>query len=361
MSNIRRAMAKSVVNKLETRATISRYVVQLSIDPHELLQVCSSLGNQFLSGPMEDMELLFHIACCQILQEMLGEEHMLLSEQASREDVVQEQDAYSGFFTITGRVSRTYLAEHVIYSKTFICINPKCNNRNCLHFTPSATRNRVIKRTEDDGFMETGSSATLLPIDLVCSHCNMEMPESVIDRVYTVQQKIVVDCLNAAQGDGCFINQIRATLKDDLVNTAALGDSIQLLGRLSRSVVHKTEEAYLHGIEIEVNNILNVPNTSNACLPESIESILRSNMSPWNTSQAVVDLLDHITPRDTYRKLKLALLLRQVDFKAQELDFSGMHSNQIFAIVALSPSKIKNAHLARNQDTPGFDVQSMCL
>ena len=65
----------------KTRATISRYVVRLSVDPHELLQVCSGLGNQFLSGPKEDMEHLFHTACCQILQEMLGEENMLLSEQ----------------------------------------------------------------------------------------------------------------------------------------------------------------------------------------------------------------------------------------------------------------------------------------
>ncbi|KAF9965125.1 hypothetical protein BGZ70_005374 [Mortierella alpina] len=103
----------------------------------------------------------------------------------SREDIAEEQDAYSGYVTLTGRVSRISLVEHVIYSQTFICTNPKCNNRNCLHFTPSATRNRVIKRTEDEGFMETGSSATLLPIDLICSHCNMEMPESVIDRVYS--------------------------------------------------------------------------------------------------------------------------------------------------------------------------------
>ncbi|CAO3567595.1 unnamed protein product [Mortierella alpina] len=291
LSSIRRAMVESVTIKLETRATISRYVVRLSVDPHELLQ---------------------------ILQEMLGEENMLLSEQVrvqirimylpsafqechlhsfssaleiSREDIAEEQDAYSGYLTLTGRVSKISLVEHVIYSQTFICTNPKCNNRNCLHFTPSAARNRVIKRTEDEGFMETGSTATLLPIDLICSHCNMEMPESVIDRVYSAQQKIALDCLHATRAEGCFVNQMEATLRDDLVNTAALGESIQLLGRLSRSLVQKPEGRYLHGIEIDVNNVLKIPDPNRTRLPESIESILSASMSPWNTSQAIVDLL----------------------------------------------------------------------
>ncbi|KAF9984761.1 hypothetical protein BGZ75_003691 [Mortierella antarctica] len=208
--------------------------------------------------------------------------------EISREDIAEEQDAYSGFLTLTGRVSKTFLAEHVIYSQTFICTNPKCNNRNRLHFTPSATRNRVIKRTEDEGFMETGSSATLLPIDLVCSHCNMKMPESVIDRVYS-----------------------GAILKDDLVNTVALGESVQLLGTLSRSVVQMTEGMYLHGIEIEVNNVLKVSDPIDTCLPDSIESILRCE-------ELTRIFSDYITPKDTYRKLKLALLLSAVSIEEQD-------------------------------------------
>ncbi|KAF9291566.1 Minichromosome maintenance domain-containing protein 2 [Mortierella alpina] len=329
-------MAESVINKLKAKATISRYVIKLNVDPHEVLQACSSLGNQLLSGPVEEAELLFHTACCQIVQEMLGEENMLLWEQLriqirvmylpsafqechlhsiasaleiSREDIAEGQDAYSGFLTMAGRVSKIFLAEYIIYSQTFICTNPKCYNRNCLHFTPSATRKRVIKRTEDDGFMETGSSATLLPIDLICSHCNMEMPESVIDRVYTEQQKIVLDCLNAARAEGCFVNQIEATLK---------GESIQLLGRLSRSMVQKAEGTYLHGIRVEVNNVLKVSSPEDIGVPKPIESILRSNMSPWNTSQAIVDLLDYITPGNAYRKLKLALLLSAVSIEDRD-------------------------------------------
>lgn len=122
---------------------------------------------------MEEVELLFHTACCQIVQEMLGEENMLLWEQLriqirvmylpsafqeyvskkcwvpsefcsgsfgsieglainrwflsrchlrsiasaleiSREDIAEGQDAYSGFLTMAGRVSKIFLAEYVM-------------------------------------------------------------------------------------------------------------------------------------------------------------------------------------------------------------------------------------------------------
>ncbi|KAF9573688.1 hypothetical protein EC968_008204 [Mortierella alpina] len=316
MSSLKRAMAESVTNKVKgDNLTLFCPVERRS--PRVIagmLQFRESASR----GPVGGHGV--PIPC-----RLLSAPFRTSALEMSREDIAEEQDAYSGFLTLAGRVSKVFLTEHVLYSQTFICINPKCCNRNCLHFMPSATRNRVIKRTEDEGFMETGSSATLLPIDLVCSHCNMEMPESVIDRVYSVQQKIVLDCLNATRAEGCFVNQIGATLKDfgteqpidttdDLVNTAALGESIQLLGRLSRTVVQKSEGSYLHGIELKVNNVLKLPD-GNTRLPESIESILRSNMSPWNTSQAIVSLLDYIIPKDVYRKLKLALLLSAVSIE----------------------------------------------
>lgn len=62
---------------------------------------------------------------------------------------------------------------------------------------------------------------------------------------------------------------------DDLVNTVALGESIQLLGRLSRSMVQKAEGTYLHGIRVEVNNVLKVSSPEDIGVPKPIESILR--------------------------------------------------------------------------------------
>ncbi|KAG0210302.1 hypothetical protein BGX28_009458 [Mortierella sp. GBA30] len=81
MSDIRQAVVESIVNKAKTGARISRYVIRLKIDPSELLQACSTLGNQFLAGSTRLTELLFHLVCCQILQDYLGEENVLLSEQ----------------------------------------------------------------------------------------------------------------------------------------------------------------------------------------------------------------------------------------------------------------------------------------
>ena len=52
------------------------------------------------------------------------------------------------------------------------------NRRRLVEFTtePASVSNTVnIRYTH---------SATLLKIDLICSHCALEMPESVLDRVY---------------------------------------------------------------------------------------------------------------------------------------------------------------------------------
>ncbi|KAG0210301.1 hypothetical protein BGX28_009457 [Mortierella sp. GBA30] len=111
------------------------------------------------------------------------------------------------------------------------------------------------------------------------------------------QQKIVVECLDTLRAEGCFINQIGATLKDDLVNTVSLGEDIKLLGRLSRSepIPGKTQESYMHDIDIEVNNVIRIgaPNSASNLMhvPGHISKILNSNMSAWNTSQAIVDLV----------------------------------------------------------------------
>ncbi|KAK3819891.1 MAG: hypothetical protein J3Q66DRAFT_438993 [Benniella sp.] len=332
MSSVQNAMKESVASKAQLSAMISRYVIRLGVDPVELLHYNPGLGNQLLSD-LDSVLPDIHLVCCQIMQQRLGEEKALLAEQlrlsirishipsvfqechlsslalafeSTREDTVRNSNNYNGFVTVSGRVSGVSLTEHVIYSQTFKCGNPKCNNRNYLHYTPSASHNRVIKRAEDDGFMETGTNATLLMIDLLCSHCDEEMPESVLDRVY-------INCTSASQGEGCFINQITVTLEDDLANTVALGEHVRLLGKISRVFAEEDRLRYNHGIRFEVNNILREPDCRQARVPDAIAALIYRNTSAWNTSQSIIDLLDGIAPKHVvYRRLKLALLLSAV-------------------------------------------------
>ncbi|KAK3822570.1 MAG: hypothetical protein J3R72DRAFT_497163 [Linnemannia gamsii] len=335
MTDIRRAITESNTTKVETGGSISRYVIRVNIDPIELLQTCSSLGNQFLCD-IESIESDVHLICCQILQQFMSlDDHSLLAEQVrlclrlkylppsfqechlptiasslllSREDIAQDMNSYSGFVALSGRVTSLSLTEHIM---------------NYLHFTPSAPHHRVIKRTEDDGFMETGTDATLLNIDLQCCHCNSEMPESVLDRVYMKQQKISVECLNTQKAQGCFVNLMEFLLQDDLADTASLGDHIQLIGRLHRSFPGENQDKYQHGVVMNVNNVFLLPRHRDPeTLPRTIEAIITSDMSPWNTSQAIVDLLDGIVPSSIYRKLKLALLLSESKNPVMEKDAS---------------------------------------
>ncbi|KAF9999186.1 hypothetical protein BGZ79_007190 [Entomortierella chlamydospora] len=197
MSDIRRAVVESIA--ISKEVTISRYTIRLRIDPIELLQFCSGLGNQLLSD-LESVKPAFHNVCCQILQQILGYDNAPLADwvrlslrllylpgafqechlpkiasalELSREDIVNDDHGYGGFFAISGRISGVSLAEYEIYSQTFKCNNPRCNNKNKLHYTPSTSQYRVVKSTEGDGFMETATS-----------HCALSMPESVMDRVY---------------------------------------------------------------------------------------------------------------------------------------------------------------------------------
>ncbi|KAG0327513.1 hypothetical protein BGZ99_007471 [Dissophora globulifera] len=338
-------MAESMVNRLQTGATIGRYFIRFYIDPIDLLQCCSSLGNDYLNDP-DSLSMDFHLVSCQILQQMLGKDGTLLVEQ------------------VRLRMRIKYLPSAFLeYSQTFKCNNPRCHNQNYLHYTPSAPWNRVIKRTEDDGFMETGTSAALLNIDLICSHCDLQMSESVLDRVFTKQQTITLECYYTPLVNGCFTNQISAVLKDDLTNTAVLGENIILLGTLSRGFPDKHLDYCSHGVQIEVNNIIRESPSDSPALANPILEIIQRNMSAWNTTQAMIDLLDAIAPRDVYRKLKLALLLSAVSIAEDSIESGHITAerNQIrpsvhvlFGILQ-KPSKTKSgdikAHLlsaARN-------------
>ncbi|KAF9914736.1 hypothetical protein BX616_007664 [Lobosporangium transversale] len=309
MSDIRRAIVESVKTKAELGATISRFVIRLKIDPIELLDFCSSLGNDFLTDP-DSIEPIFHLICWQILQQILGDNYPLLSEQVhlcmrlehlpkafqkcnlssittaleqTRDNIGYDNNSFNGFVAVTGIITSIFLVEYVIFSQTFKCQNPKCNNRNHLHYSPYSKEYRVIKRTADDGFMETGTNATLLQIDLACSHCGKTMPESVPDRVYIRHQTISLDCLGAKESGGCFTNQITTLLKDDLAETVSLGETVQIVGRISRTGPKETE-TYVHGVHFEVNNIFRVADQGPAGIPDRFATIINMVNNSYDTA-----------------------------------------------------------------------------
>ncbi|KAF9113604.1 Minichromosome maintenance domain-containing protein 2 [Mortierella sp. AM989] len=251
MSDIRRSMAESIASLKESKATIPRYVIRLKIDPIELLQLCSSLGNQVLCD-LDSVVPTFHIVCCQLLQQIVGEDNILLADQVrvsirlmylpdafkecnlpnifsalelSREDIVDEGCGYSGFFTISGRISSISLMDHEMQVSL-------------LYFQDTV-------RTEG-------------------------------------KQIITVNCNSDSGADGCFINQVPAILKD--------------------------------------------------------------NMSAWNTSQAIIDRIDHLVPGDVYRKLKLALLLSAVSIVGQEVEDRNISPTKNGLRQSIHVLVIKNNH-----------------
>ncbi|KAI8362221.1 hypothetical protein B0O80DRAFT_524586, partial [Mortierella sp. GBAus27b] len=315
MPSIQKAMKESIEIKTQLSATISRYLIRFDVNPVELLQYNPSLGSKLLSD-LDSILSDLHLVCCRIVQQVLGDERVLLAEQLrlnirithlpsvfqechlpsvasalelTREDIAGNSHSYNGFVAISGRVSSVSLTWHAIYSQTFKCNNPRCNNRNYLHYTPLASHNRVIKRAEDDGFMETGTNATLLLIDLLCNHCNEEMPESVPDRVYSNSHAR----LYASFSGGWML---RESDDNDLVNTVALGENIQLIGRLSRGFPKETRYHYSHGIQFEANNVLHEPDRRQETIPDAIAKVIYNG----------------VVPKHVYRKLKLALLLSAV-------------------------------------------------
>ncbi|KAG0255267.1 hypothetical protein BG011_005230, partial [Mortierella polycephala] len=281
MPDIRRAMDECVMDTAETDAMIMRYLIRMNIDPVVLLEVCASLGSQFLCDP-DSVAPVFHLVCCQMLQQMQGEENTILTEQLLTDIQMYEP-----------QVQQSELPE----LHTFGTVQPH--------------------HQKDRGGSVHGNHATLLPIDIVCSHCAYEMPESVTDRVYMKQQWVVLKCLGADQAQGCFLGQLEVILKGDLTNTVALGDSIQLLGRTSRTFPRKCHGTYMHGIQFEVNNVLREPNKSSVRVPEAISKILDSNLSGWNTSQAIVDLMGEKTVglwRNIWKRLINAVALEEKDY-----------------------------------------------
>ncbi|KAG0354634.1 hypothetical protein BG005_006324 [Podila minutissima] len=317
--------------KLESLSgsTINRYSVLIIIDPMIMLDDFPSLGNQLIND-YNSILPDFHVACNGIVQSMLDGDTLLFSEQVrlrirlqylpsaakevhlpsfasalavSQESKIRDKNIYTGFFSVWGFVSSVSLTESVIYSQVFLCMNRRCRNRNYLCFTPSATSHRIIKRTEEQEFMETSTNATLLDVDLLCGHCGENMPESIQDRVYMNQQRLALDCVNESSFEGVFHNQITVVLKDDLAGTVVLGEEIQLLGNLTRVFPEKSKgnaasRAYMSGILFEVNNVIR-PHPPEHQMPECISSVLENG----------------VVPSHVYRKLKLALLLSAVSLE----------------------------------------------
>ncbi|KAG0235749.1 hypothetical protein BGW42_004799 [Actinomortierella wolfii] len=170
---------------------------------------------------------------------------MNLARQLTMEEVMRDSSFYSGLMSLRGRVTRVSDIEHIAYSQTFICRYPRCNNHNYLHFTPHATRDRTIKRSENLGFMETGTR--------LCGHCGQQMIESIVDRVYTSAQHIDLQCLGQPLQHGCFTNQVTLTLH-----------------------AKPDPKTYHYGIEMQVCNVVREYETLHGTVPDSFEIILQS-------------------------------------------------------------------------------------
>lgn len=88
-----------------------------------------------------------------------------------------------------------------------------------------------------------------------------------------------MECLGARQAVGCFVNQMEVLLQDDLVGSARLGEHIQLIGRVYRSFPEKNHEIYVHGIQMDVNNLIHLPDRRDKeTLSETIAAIVTSNI-----------------------------------------------------------------------------------
>ncbi|KAG9070370.1 Minichromosome maintenance domain-containing protein 2 [Linnemannia hyalina] len=254
MMDIRQAISESNATKVETGGAVSRYVIRITIDPLELLQTCANLGNKLLCD-IESIEPDVHLVCCQILQQFMSlDENSLLAEQV-----------------------RMQFAVYCFYGVVF-----------------------------EGGHYSGQGQLFKIRDTLWTSHFRIH------DGTHH-QQKITVECLGAHRAEGCFVNQMELFLLDDLADSAKLGEHIQLIGRVYRSYPEKNQETYLHGIQMDVNNLIHLPSRRDEeTLSEAIAAIATSDMSPWNTSQTIVDLFDGIVPTSIYRKLKLALLLSAV-------------------------------------------------
>lgn len=116
-------------------------MVRLTIDPLELLQICATFGNKFLCDIVA-IEPDIHVVCCQLLQQFMSlEDNSILAEQVriclrvkylpssfrechlpliasavmfSREDIAQHKSSYSGFVTLSGRITSVSLTKHIM-------------------------------------------------------------------------------------------------------------------------------------------------------------------------------------------------------------------------------------------------------
>ncbi|RIA98997.1 hypothetical protein C1645_556914 [Glomus cerebriforme] len=234
MNAIHEAKARSQTVKSQLKSNINRYDISLRIDPVILLEFDPILGDRLLDNfVVTHLDEDFTEACLFILQSTFGPDEILMAEQVRSkirlEDLPDkyQMDKYltafhktrhskDPLFAITrGIVECVWMPTFVIFSRTFSCDNPECRNKNYLHIILNARTNRVIKRTEDKEYLNTSTSASLHDIDLYCSHCEQEMKEMVVDRVYTVRQHIRLSCVDEEENDGSFTNTIHAFVEGE--------------------------------------------------------------------------------------------------------------------------------------------------
>ncbi|RGB38548.1 hypothetical protein C1646_755610 [Rhizophagus diaphanus] len=341
MKAIHEAKARSQTTKSQLKSNINRYDIVLEIDPVILLELDPILGYRFLNNfIVTHLDEDLTEACLFILQSTFGHDEILMAEQVRskvRLEYLPELPEYRMdkylmafhktrhnkdplFAIMRGIVECVWMPTFVTFSRTFICDNPKCRNKSYLHVIPSARTNRVIKRTEDKKYLNTSTSATLHNIDLYCSHCEQEMKEMVVDRVYTTRQRIRLSCVDEDENDGSFTNTLHAFVEDELTSKVEIGQIIEVIGLVGRHFPTMDDEKYCarswydNGLHIEVNNIKRVTlnEERNAerfslsdehrsyVLPDVIVNLQKANLSAWAFTQRLVDIFcDDISPRPT--------------------------------------------------------------
>ncbi|GBB91940.1 hypothetical protein RclHR1_01940017 [Rhizophagus clarus] len=347
MKAIHEAKARSQTIKSQSKSNINRYDIFLQIDPVILLEFDPILGYRLLNnfvGTHLDEDLTE--ACLFILQSTFGPDEILMAEQVRSKVRLEylpdlpeyRMDKYLTAFHKTrhnkdplfammrGIVECVWMPIFVTFSRTFSCDNPECRSKSYLHVIPGARTNRVIKRTEDKEYLNTSTSATLHNIDLYCSHCEQEMKEMVVDRVYTIRQRIRLSCVDEDENDGSFTNTIHAFVEDELTNKVEVGQIIEVVGLVGKHFPtlddgkYCTRSWYDNGLHIEVKNIKRVTLNEHRShiLPDVIVKLQKANLSAWAFTQRLVDIFcDDISPRLTCRKIKLFMLLSLVALSEQ--------------------------------------------
>ncbi|KAI9099975.1 hypothetical protein DFS34DRAFT_516602 [Phlyctochytrium arcticum] len=351
INDLRKSILEAMLVQSERHSLKPRYTVSVKLDAALLLDYDAEIGNQILESVNEKAKAKFAEACFHLINMLTNgagvlPEHVrcniTLLYYPGIARIVQFSDIYKIFrgetaytvsgklLPISGKISRMHLPYHFTFSTYHVCLNPKCRNRNSIQITMGGSGTNIIKRDSHDKALGVSSSVAFHEIDLSCSYCGENMTEAPTDRVTTVRQW---GELSSLRPEGCFSNTVHFCLEDTLVGTHEVGDIVELIGTITPQIGNASGSRFhgQYGLLMQVNNVkrLNMttgahPHTlsihkpdlfgrGHAPIPDSVAQLLRSGMSPFAYTQALVDnFCAMIAPYDVWRKCRLAMLLSLV-------------------------------------------------